>query len=218
MRFEIVVLAAGASRRFGEADKLLAEVGGVPIIVRSVRTATAVHADGHRFGVSVVTGANHAGISAALAAAALLATGASVNEGSTVRLVPNARAAEGIGSSIAAGIASLPETTDGAFILPGDMPGVRAATIVALASAFAGEDGRRPVYPARSDGGQANPVLWPRHLFGQLRVLSGDKGGKALLQACDARAVPLNASMEAHDIDTPDDLAHFEAAVAGRKL
>ena len=100
-----VLLAAGASTRFGTANKLVAEIDGRPL-VRAV--ADAVLGAGVAE-VVVVTGADAALIERAL-------------QGLPVRFVHNARWQDGMGSSIAAGVAALCDTADAAFIVPGDMP------------------------------------------------------------------------------------------------
>ena len=91
MKVDCIVLAAGLSRRFGETDKLLVEVGGQPLIRRAATCALNTRCNR----VVVVTGKDAAQISSAL-------------NGLAVTLCPNSAHTDGIGSSISAGIASLP--------------------------------------------------------------------------------------------------------------
>ena len=100
-----VVLAAGASRRFGEANKLLARVGERTLI-GCVVDAIAAAGVGD---IVVVIGWDHAATQSAAA-------------DPRVRIVHNPHWEAGMGSSIAVGIEALPDTTAGAFIVPADMP------------------------------------------------------------------------------------------------
>jgi len=187
-----IVLAAGASERFGTDNKLVAPIGGKPL-VRGVAEAVlaADVAD-----VVVVTGCDAAQIEAALS-------------GLSVRFVPNADWQTGMGASIAAGANALGEDIDGAFVVPGDMPFLSEALLRSLAAAFARHGSQAIVYPATPDGAQRNPVLWPRRFFPQLKELSGPAGAKQILQSlkADSVAVPVADATVFADIDTRADLA-----------
>ena len=56
--------------------------------------------------------------------------------GAPVSLVHNARFEEGLSSSLAAGVAAVPEDCDGAMILLGDMPDISPALIDRLIAGF----------------------------------------------------------------------------------
>lgn len=191
-----VLLAGGASRRFGVDNKLLAEIDGVPIVARVARE---ILGGGVR-DLVVVTGAEHDAYVTALA-------------GLPVRMVRNAAWDAGIGSSIAAGIRALSLTCGGAFIVPGDLPNLAAGVFVKLAETFAEAGGERVVVPTTVDGSQRNPVLWPRHLFPQLAALSGGSGGKSLLDTLGGQRVDVAFGDDSlfADIDTPDDYARLVA-------
>ena len=185
-----VLLAAGASARFGPENKLVARIGGRPL-VRCVAEAVASS------GVSeivAVTGADAALIEGAL-------------DGLPVRFAHNATWQDGMGTSIAAGVSALGESADGAFIVPGDMPLLTTDLLQSLIAAFDRHGGGPIVYPATPDGEQRNPVLWPRRFFPKLRALSGPEGGKALLRtlAVETVAVPCDPAAFA-DVDTPAEL------------
>jgi molybdenum cofactor cytidylyltransferase len=193
-----VVLAAGASRRFGESNKLLADIDGRTLLDRVVEAVSAAGvAD-----VVVVTGWDRAAVEAALA-------------GQRVRLVHNARWEEGMGSSIAAGVAALNVDTSGVVIVPADLPLLTPQAIATLVEAFRAADCNRIVFPTTTGGEQRNPVLWPRAHFGALLSLPPEKGAKALLQliAAQCRPVPVDDVLLS-DVDTSADLA----AIAQSKL
>jgi molybdenum cofactor cytidylyltransferase len=144
----------------------------------------------------VVTGHDRSAVAAALA-------------GLSVTIVHNSRHLDGMGTSIAAGIAALATHCDGALVVQGDMPELTAALIDRLVDRFALAGANRIVHPVDGDGRQGNPVLWPRRLFGELARLDGDRGGKAILsrEADGAEAVRVTTAAAFTDIDTPADLA-----------
>lgn len=202
MRLEVIVLAAGRSRRFGSGDKLLAEFEGEALIVRTLRRVSCVRMAGHGVGVSaVVDGADR------VVAAAIRAAGIEP----AVRIVVNGRADEGMGTSVAAGIAGLGDGVDAAVIVPGDMPFLSAGVIEALIGAFEADGGKRPAHPVLADGTQANPVIWPRTYFGKLAALTGDKGGKGLLAGQACCTILLHDPALAADVDTLEDLTRLQA-------
>lgn len=198
MRTALIVLAAGASRRFGGADKLLAPAGGMPVVRRVVEAACASRADP----VIVVHSPGHDGLSDAL-------TGMPVTFIAPLAL-PNSE--RGMSASIVAGLKAVPEACAGAAILPGDMPLMTAATIDRLICEFAGEQGVRIIVPETEAGEQRNPVVWPRSLFAELMALEGDKGGKGLLARFSAKVSRVrfaNAGVFT-DVDTPEALHAIE--------
>ena len=195
-RLGAVLLAGGASRRFGAENKLLAKVGGQPIVAKVAREIAA----GGVAEIVVVTGAEHEAYVSALS-------------DMPVRLVANGRWNDGIGSSIATGVRALSATLEGAFVVPGDLPNLEAGVFRRLGASFAANDGRCVIVPVNAEGAQRNPVLWPRSLFPALAALTGAKGGKALLETVGDRRVDVTFDEEAlfADIDTPDEYARLIA-------
>lgn len=191
-----ILLAAGSSRRFGAANKLLADIDGIALVRRSAETLRA-----SRVGdIVVVTGPEPERIVAALA-------------GLSVRYVHNPAFADGIGGSIASGVSALAPGTPGVVVVQGDMPALTAALIDRLIEAFLGAGGDRVTFPVLADGSQRNPVVWPPSAFAELCALSGDRGAKALLEARRAQAVTItvtNADVFT-DIDTESELQAWRA-------
>ena len=195
MQIAAVVLAAGRSSRFKDGNKLVATINGTPLVHRVL---TAVAASLVKDIVLVVAPEAHGVIEAA-------GTG-------RWRTIINDQTENGLASSLRAGIAALPETTDGALVVLADMPGVQADLIARLIAAFTAEAGGVIVYPADDTGRQGHPVLWPNRLFPELLALEGDAGGKTLLQKHKAisRAFPVSGADAFLDIDTQADLAHLK--------
>ena len=192
-----IILAAGSSTRFGAGNKLLAEIDGTPLVVRVIE---AIEAGGIGRMV-IVTGHEADRIAAATA-------------GEGRRIIYNERHATGMGTSVAAGIKSLDDDIVGALVAQGDMPEVNAELVATLCRQFADAGCDRIVHPVLADGRQGNPVIWPRRLFAELVKLSGDKGAKQLIAAGGEAVVrvPVAGTSAAIDIDTPEELAAYEAA------
>lgn len=175
----------------GGPNKLLAEIGGKPLVRHAVEAAFgAGPAD-----ILVVTGHQEAAVRAALS-------------GLPVRFVHNPEFADGLSTSLKAGIAALGEAIDGAVVLLGDMPRISPALVARLAAAFAPEEGRHIVVPV-ADGRRGNPVLWGRRFFPELMRVTGDQGGRAVLASAPEAIAEVSAEQDdVHlDLDTPEALA-----------
>lgn len=191
MSVAAIVLAAGLSRRFGEQDKLLAMIDGEPLIRRAARLALRSHCKR----VHVVTRLGAKELEAALL-------------GLPVVRCANPDFAAGIGSSIAAGIASLPPDVAGALILPADMPWLDAALLDRLIASFETSGATAVTYPVTTTGAQRNPVIWPRSLFPALTELKADRGAKGLIPSTPGSRIEVEVAQEEvfRDIDAPEDL------------
>jgi molybdenum cofactor cytidylyltransferase len=198
-RIAAVVLAAGRSTRMGGPNKLLAEIGGKPLIRIAVEQAL-----GSRAGpVIVVTGHQHEEVKQALA-------------GLAARFVHNPEFASGLGSSLRAGIAAVPADADGVVVCLGDMPQVDAALINRLIAAFDPEKGALAVIPV-IDGKRGNPVLWSRRFFPDLMAIEGDVGARHLIGRYGEAVVEVQVTGKAAliDVDTPETLRGVRAAIEG---
>jgi molybdenum cofactor cytidylyltransferase len=200
-RIAAIVLAAGKSTRMGGPNKLLSDVGGKPMVRIAADEALASKAAP----VFVVTGHQHEQVRAAL-------------KDLPVTFVHNSEFADGLSTSVKAGIAALPEETDGAIVCLGDMPQVNAALIDRMFAAFDPEKGALIVVPT-AEGKRGNPVLWSRRFFPELLALEGDIGARQLIAAYPEAIVevPVSGGGAFLDIDTPDALAELRAKVAAVK-
>lgn len=191
-----VLLAAGASTRFGAADKLIADIAGRPLVARCAdRIIAAEVAD-----VIAVTAPGEPG---QVVAAAL--------QGLPVRIVVNAETDRGMGTSIARGTTAVVDANAGIMIVPGDMPSLDVALLNALIAAFRTHDGNKIVHPVTQSGEQRNPVIWPAWLRAELAALESTQGGKSLLAAHHADVVTISTSSDQafDDVDTTADLDRF---------
>ncbi len=183
-RVSAIVLAAGKSTRMG-SNKMLATFRGVPMIRATVQNAIASSVDE----IVVVTGHENTAVENAL-------------EGLGARLVHNPDYAEGLATSLKAGVSSI--TADAAVICLGDMPLVAASTIDRLIAAFNPTENRSIVVPTHK-GQFGNPVLWGAEHFARLMSLEGDRGARNLIDQLKAEAVEIETADSAvlRDADTP---------------
>jgi molybdenum cofactor cytidylyltransferase len=191
-----IILAAGRSTRMGGPNKLLAELDGKALVRIVTEQALASKAKD----VIVVTGHQAELVERAL-------------QGLDVKFVRNPNFAEGLASSVKAGVAAVPGDADGAVICLGDMPMISAQLIDHLIEAYAPDRGNLIAVPV-SDGRRGNPVLWSRRFFNELMTLDGDIGARHLIAkhgeaVAEISAEGLGAFL---DIDTPQAL---EAARRG---
>jgi molybdenum cofactor cytidylyltransferase len=196
-RVAAVVLAAGRSTRMGAINKMLAEIGGKPLVRIAAEQAVASRARP----VIVVTGHEREKVEAAL-------------KGLPVRLVHNSDYREGLGTSLKAGIAAVPEEADAAIVCLGDMPQVDAALIDRLIAALDPERGALIVVPS-IDGRRGNPVVWSRRFFHDLMSIQGDIGARHLIGSYAEAVVEIPVVDEAAltDVDTPESLSAVKAEI-----
>ena len=194
-RIAAVVLAAGRSTRMGGPNKLLAEIARRPLVRIVAEEALASRADP----VIVVAGHQRAEVEKALA-------------GLRVRIVHNPDFAEGLGTSLRAGIAAVPADSDAAIVCLGDMPRVDATLMNRLIAAFDPDRGALAVVPT-FEGKRGNPVLWSRRFFPDLMAIEGDVGARHLIgRYSEAVAeVPVEGKAALIDVDTPEALSGVKA-------
>ncbi|TPK96722.1 4-diphosphocytidyl-2C-methyl-D-erythritol kinase [Mesorhizobium sp. B2-4-14] len=165
LKVGIVLLAAGRSSRMGGPNKLLALFDGQPLVRRTAERALASKASG----TIIVTGHQRERVRAALS-------------GLEVTFADNPDFADGLSTSLRAGIAYLPHDMAGAMIVLGDMPGVAPEDLDRLIDAFR-KAGGNSVVRASHGGKRGNPVLLPRSLFPAIAHLEGDTGARHLVEA-----------------------------------
>ena len=117
-------------------------------------------------------------------------------------LVLNAEAAEGMASSIRAGVRALPQTAPAALFMAVDQPAVDEPLLRRLL-ALAAADPDRPAACAYGET-LGIPAVVPRRLFPDLLNLRGDRGAKAILVREQAAVLPFPEGLA--DLDTPADL------------
>ena len=191
-----VLLAAGAGSRIGHKPKCLLELGGVPLIRRQLIALSGAGVDE----VVVVLG-HHAELIEP------------VVQTFPVTLVRNPNPDEGQVSSQRIGLAALAGKLDAVIVALADQPLINAQDITALIGAFKKRPaGVQVVFP-EVNGERGNPVMFSAEVREQ--ILAGDAQlGCRQWQAAHPEAVaPFVTDNRRYrvDVDTPEDLARFEA-------
>jgi molybdenum cofactor cytidylyltransferase len=193
-----IILAAGGSTRLGRPKQLL-DYRGRTLLRHSVEQALASTCRP----VIVVLGADTDRHRQELA-------------GLDVHAAINANWAEGMGSSIRAGIRALeahaPEAT-GAVIMLCDQPLVTAAFVDALVERHV-ETGGLTVAAEYGDC-PGVPALFPRVRFTELAQLEDEGGARGLLRDPSARMTTVPCPEAAVDVDTMADYEALHAVVQG---
>jgi len=181
-----VILAAGASRRFG-SPKAAVRIGSRTMLQVVVDTATA------------------AGLSPIVVVAA---PGLPIPESAIA--VRNDAPALGMSRSLQLGIAAVPPEAEAAVVLLVDQPTVSVEQLRALD----GWRGGTPVVATRSDGVLGPPVLIEREGFDLAGRISGDTGLRDLLRADPSLVTAVDHAL-VPDVDEIDDLERITEPCPG---
>jgi nicotine blue oxidoreductase len=189
-----LLLAAGGGRRLGGRPKALLEHRGRPLVEHAagvLRAAGCVR-------IHVVLGARAEEVRARAELPGCV-------------LVDNPGWAEGMGSSLRAGLASLEGTgARAALVSLVDQPGIGPAAVARVLGAYEDE---KSLVSAAYDGTRGHPVLFgAAHWADIAATATGDRGARAYLKGHESgiRLVECADVAEPYDIDTEADLRHLE--------
>ena len=191
-----VVLAAGAGSRFG-GGKLLAPFGGRTLIGATLEGLRGAPVDE----TIVVVGNEGERLRDASAAYG-------------ARVVENRDWADGMSTSVRAGLNACSPESRAAVVVLADQPLVGSGAVEKLVEAF-GEGARVAV--ATYGGEQRNPALFSRDVWPLLgREMSGDRGARAVLASRPelVTEVPCDDVADPADVDTVEDLRRLEGELA----
>lgn len=193
MKLAAVVLAAGASSRYG-APKQLLRIAGESLVRRAARAALDAGCE-----VAVITGAHAPLVTAEL-------------KDLPLRLLHNADWEQGMGGSIACGFNDLLRRADAApaaLLCLADQPLVGVGELQRLMEQYRAAPNRIII----SDYGDARgpPCLFPAEFYAELAALKGPAGARAVLAAHPSRVATAAVPQAAADIDTPEDWLHLNA-------
>lgn len=194
MKLGCVIMAAGASSRFGE-NKLLQDFLGKPLFAYVLEATAGVLEK-----TAVVTGY------------------APVKEyAETLGFFPvkNEKPELGVSHTIRLGLEVL-QDCDGVIFATADQPLLSKETFLRLKEAFVAEP--NCIHAVSADGKRGNPCLFPEDLFGELVSLEGDVGGGAVIKAHPHRLRLLEVpAEELLDCDTPDSLEKCRKKLENRQ-
>ncbi len=184
-----VILAAGASRRMGRPKMPLPWREGRTILQQVIHIAESAGADP----ILVVTGSDREVVEALL-------------HGTRARPVFNpAHRQGGMLSSIQAGLRALERTpVQAAFLMPGDLPKVRPATVRTLLDAWAEEPARLVVPSFAHRAG--HPVVIPRERWPEILALGAGETLRDFFRRHrgEIRYVVVEDEGVLQDLDTPE--------------
>jgi len=189
-----ILLAAGTGSRFG-SNKLLHPLPcGTPIAIAAARTLLG----GVDHGIAVVPETNPQ-LADLLRAA-----------GMEIVYCPNA--ADGMGASLACGVAATPDA-QGWVIALADMPYIQPETVGKVANLL--RTGA-PIAAPSYRGKRGHPVGFGREFYNELIQLTGDRGARQLLSthASQLQLIPCKDAGIFADIDQPSDLILHTATFA----
>jgi molybdenum cofactor cytidylyltransferase len=189
-RVRVAVLAAGQATRFGR-QKLLETWRGKPLLAHSMAAAQSVFPGR----VDVV----HDGDPGVIALAVHY----------DCRPVVNPRAAQGMGTSIAAAAAACDEEK-ALLIALGDQPQLTAAHLRSLVEAW--DLNERSIVVSRYADTLGPPVLFGRAYRIELAALAGEQGARSIIDAHQERLTVIDVGSAFADIDTPADLEILDQA------
>ncbi len=178
-----VILAAGASRRYG-SPKQLAMVDGQTLLE-------------HAIGAAAV-----ADLSPIVAVVPVWLSRPANLDNPRLHWIRNPFPERGMSLSLRLGLEAIADEVSAVVILLGDQPRVPPETVHALLAAR----GDRPIVASESDGVLAPPLLLERTHFRLVEELSGDIGLRQLLRQRPELVTSVTVQGQPPDVDTPDDL------------
>jgi molybdenum cofactor cytidylyltransferase len=193
MHVVAIILAAGSSSRMGQQrNKLLLPLGSRPVLVHVIEAALTSQAQA----VLVVLGHQAVQVRASIAA---------YTNHPALTLVDNPDYQEGMSTSLRVGIQAGLTTTppcSAALVLLGDQPLITSQSIDALIQCKQAT-GKRIVAPLYN-GKRGNPVLFDASLFPELLEVTGDEGGRRIIERYqhELATVELDAVSASYDVDT----------------
>jgi molybdenum cofactor cytidylyltransferase len=186
-----IILAAGLSSRMGR-PKLVLEIDGIPIVARVTRAAL----ESHLKRVILVSGPHPNDIERVLDDLCFH---------SKLAHVTNLRPELGMSESVGIGISNIDFEASGAMIILADQPLLTSEIIDQLLNVWS-KDSTRIVVPTIR-GRKTTPVIFPKPLFPELQQVTGDIGGREIIDRHPQHVVfvEIGTMYDDSDVDSDSD-------------
>lgn len=182
----LVLLAAGASNRFGRPKQLI-PFKGHSLLRHLAEVALASNAAS----VHIVLGAYAEFLKHQL-------------HGLKVRTVVNPDWNSGISSSVRTGVKDLSRSVKAVLLVLCDQPYVTSLLLNGMMETF--EKTKKLIIASEYENSLGVPALFDRKLFGELETLSGDRGARQVIMRHRNEVASIPFPEGSIDIDTPQDL------------
>jgi len=195
-RLAVVVLAAGASTRLGQAKQLV-KYNGTPLVVRQCELALELQSD-----VFCVLGCNAEQITPLLGDL-------------PINITVNEAWQNGIGESIACvvrHIQRLQQSYDGLMVVLGDQWRLTAVHLQAMKQAWRNDKTNIYIAHDESNSNIGPPVIFPKERFEELSSLSDDRGAKVIINNNKDSVKHIALWQAFYDLDTPEQLAIMQSS------
>lgn len=192
-----VILAAGRGTRMGGNNKLLQEINDEPLFLQSIKSALQSKCSP----VIVVTGFEANTMEEYLRAY-------------DVVVLRNTAYKMGIRTSIDLALSTLPNSVDGAILLPADIPGITTKHIDKMIKAFKPEK-KAALCVSEYDGIKKNPILWPRNLFNDANLIPDNSHLRPVfMEHTDyTKIIKTTNEFDVTDINSPGDLIDYKEKI-----
>jgi len=185
----VILLAAGLSRRMGEANKLLLDINGTPMVRHMAELYVSLFAS-----LTIVTGYEADKIKAALS-------------GLNDSFVHNQKFETGQQSSIRSGLSAIPLKGEGVLIALADQPYLTEDDIRNYAEAFLASSRDKIFIPYFEDE-RGNPVIFPVSILKKMKAIGDPINYRKFVDENPHLTTKYQAPTRhfVEDIDTQDDL------------
>lgn len=186
---DIVILAAGASKRLGRSKQLL-EINNESLICRVAKVAIELTDYFHLNQPHIIIGKNHKAVNAAVKELSVLTH-------------YHSKWGEGMGSSIASSIKHLNVNSSGVLFMTCDQVLLTTELLKPLIETWL--ENPDNIIATIYNNVIGIPVIFPAEYNSSIALLSSDKGAKSLLKKYQEAVVTVEISAAAQDLDNDDD-------------
>ena len=197
IKVEILILAAGQSKRMKGQNKLLKNLNGKPLIEyvvsESVKSRASV--------VSIIIQENNINLQNFL-------------DSFPIKILKAQTDHIGIGHSISKGIELIEKNKpEGILILLGDMPDIKSKHLDLMINQFRKNPSNYILRASSENLKPGNPVLFPKIYYNLLKELKGDQGAKIMLNnyVKETKHIKLPKMAALTDLDTQEEFDEWKA-------